>query len=60
MAELSFRLDSGVQHQIVVRFALDRHRSLTFFGTTVAPMAPATRSAILAMIASFRPYARDP
>lgn len=58
MAEVTFRIEAGPQHQIVVRYTMGA-RSLTFHGTTVAPMPAATRQALLGMIASFQPFADD-
>lgn len=55
MAEVTFELSTGLQHQLFVR-QTDGRRSLTFHGTTNAPMPAATRMTLLQMIASYRPF----
>lgn len=55
MAEITFELSTGLQHQLFVR-QTDGRRSLTFHGTTNAPMPTATRATLLQMIASYRPF----
>lgn len=55
MAEVTFELSTGLQHQLFVRQTEGR-RSLTFHGTTNAPMPAATRTTLLQMIASYHPF----